>query len=68
MSRRVRQLLRFVPVVSAFPPPCLACVGWQGDMCLNHKLTGVEGIYDHYTYWKERRDAMTLLADFLVTH
>jgi integrase len=25
------------------------------EMCLNHKLTGVEGIYDQHTYYPERR-------------
>lgn len=36
------------------------------EMCLNHKLTGVEGIYDQYSYWKERREALALWADHLV--
>lgn len=35
------------------------------EMCLNHKLAGVEGIYDQYSYWKERRDALCLWADHL---
>ncbi len=26
------------------------------EMCLNHKVTGVVGIYDKHTYWKERRN------------
>jgi len=26
-------------------------------MCLNHKLTGIEGIYNVYTYFDERKDA-----------
>ncbi|WP_334166345.1 integrase family protein [Achromobacter mucicolens] len=37
------------------------------EMCLNHKLKGVEGIYDQYSYWKERRDALTRWADHLMT-
>ncbi|MCO8353490.1 tyrosine-type recombinase/integrase [Burkholderia multivorans] len=32
------------------------------EMCLNHKLPGVEGIYDQYTYWDERRDALVRWA------
>ena len=28
------------------------------EMCLNHKLTGVEGIYDQHTYYSERRQAL----------
>ncbi len=35
------------------------------EMCLNHKLKSVEGIYDQYSYWKERRDALALWADHL---
>lgn len=37
------------------------------EMCLNHKLKGVEGIYDQYSYWKERREALTLWAEHLTT-
>ncbi|AVG38378.1 tyrosine-type recombinase/integrase [Achromobacter insolitus] len=36
------------------------------EMCLNHKLKSVEGIYDQYSYWKERREALALWADHLV--
>ncbi|MGT2471539.1 tyrosine-type recombinase/integrase [Paraburkholderia terrae] len=35
------------------------------EMCLNHKLAGVEGIYDQYTYYHERRAALELWAGFL---
>lgn len=28
------------------------------EMCLNHKLTGVEGIYDRHNYYEERRAAL----------
>ncbi|MGF6610628.1 integrase [Paraburkholderia sp. WSM4175] len=35
------------------------------EMCLNHKLKGVEGIYDQYTYYDERRAALELWARFL---
>ena len=35
------------------------------EMCLNHKLTGVEGIYDRHNYFEERRHALGLWADFL---
>lgn len=35
------------------------------EMCLNHKLKGVEGIYDQYSYWKERREALCLWANHL---
>ncbi|MBN3789720.1 site-specific integrase [Burkholderia sp. Ac-20353] len=37
------------------------------EMCLNHKLKGVEGIYDQYTYYDERRRALELWAQFLMT-
>lgn len=32
------------------------------ERCLNHKLRGVEGIYDRYDYFKERKEALELLA------
>lgn len=35
------------------------------EMCLNHKLRGVEGIYDQHTYYEERRAALELWAQFL---
>lgn len=38
------------------------------EMCLNHKLPGVEGIYDQYTYYEERRHALTVWASFLEDH
>lgn len=37
------------------------------EMCLNHKLRGVEGIYDQHTYYEERRAALELWAKFLTT-
>ncbi|WP_053293184.1 tyrosine-type recombinase/integrase [Burkholderia pseudomallei] len=37
------------------------------EMCLNHKLAGVEGIYDQYTYWDERKAALDLWAAYLAT-
>ncbi|MCM8858043.1 MAG: site-specific integrase [Candidatus Thiodiazotropha sp.] len=33
------------------------------ERCLNHKLQGVEGIYDRYDYLEERRQALSQLAD-----
>ncbi len=35
------------------------------EMCLNHKLPGVEGIYDLHNYYSERREAFELWANFL---
>ena len=35
------------------------------EMCLNHKLAGVEGIYDQYGYYEERRNAYNLWVSFL---
>ena len=32
------------------------------EKCLNHKLKGVEGIYDHYDYFEERKEALEVLA------
>ena len=36
------------------------------EMCLNHKLSGVEGIYDRHTYFDERKEALEKWARFLV--
>lgn len=36
------------------------------EMCLNHKLAGVEGIYDVHTYFEERKKALTIWAEYLV--
>lgn len=35
------------------------------ERCLNHKLKGVEGIYNRYDYLDERREALEKLADIL---
>lgn len=32
------------------------------EKCLNHKLKGVEGIYDHYDYFEERKEALEQLS------
>jgi len=43
----------------------LASIGVAGhvaERCLNHKLKGVEGIYDRYDYLDERREALEKLA------
>ena len=37
------------------------------EMCLNHKLPGVEGIYDQHTYYDERRGALEKWSDFLTS-
>lgn len=36
------------------------------EMCLNHKLPGVEGIYDVHTYFDERKEALTRWGDYLI--
>jgi len=33
------------------------------ERCLNHKIKGVEGVYDRYDYFKERKQALNLIAD-----
>jgi hypothetical protein len=32
------------------------------ERCLNHKVRGVEGIYDRYDYLEERREAIQAIA------
>lgn len=36
------------------------------EMCLNHKLAGVEGIYDVHTYFEERKEALKVWGEYLV--
>lgn len=36
------------------------------ERCLNHKLRGVEGIYDRYDYFEERREALIQVAKKIV--
>ena len=40
------------------------------EKCLNHKLKGVEGIYDRYDYFDERKLAHQAVADLIapITH
>jgi|SRR5450830_30068 len=35
------------------------------EMCLNHKLPGVEGIYDRHNYFNERKEALSIWGDYL---
>ena len=35
------------------------------EMCLNHKLPGVEGIYDQHSYYEERRTALNIWGNYL---
>ncbi|GAB1145552.1 MAG: tyrosine-type recombinase/integrase [Shewanella algae] len=35
------------------------------ERCLNHKLKGVEGIYDRHDYLEERREALTKLTEWI---
>jgi len=39
--------------------------GHVAERCLNHKLKGVEGIYNRHDYLPERKDALEKLADHL---
>ncbi|MFA0124777.1 integrase, partial [Vibrio sp. 10N.261.48.A2] len=42
------------------------------ERCLNHKLKGVEGIYDRYDYFEERKEALekvtTRVKDYIETN
>lgn len=35
------------------------------ERCLNHRIKGVEGIYNRHQYLEERREALVLLADLM---
>lgn len=43
----------------------LGVPGHVAERCLNHKLKGVEGIYDRHDYFEERKEALALLAERL---
>ena len=36
------------------------------ERCLNHRIKGVEGIYNRYQYFEERKAALMLWCDLLV--
>jgi len=55
LRRTTRSLLASLTV-----PPHIA------ERCLNHKLKGVEGIYDRYDYFEERKKANSKLADMII--
>jgi len=35
------------------------------ERCLNHKIEGMEGVYDRGDYFRERKAALELWAEFL---
>ncbi len=37
------------------------------ERCLNHRIKGVEGIYNRYQYFDERKRALDLWANMLVS-
>lgn len=37
------------------------------ELCLNHKLKGVEGVYDQYDYFDERKEALSQLANLVAS-
>ncbi|EEY8064480.1 site-specific integrase, partial [Escherichia coli] len=37
------------------------------ERCLNHRIKGVEGIYNRYQYFNERRDALAKWTNLLVS-
>ena len=40
--------------------------GHVAERCLNHKLKGVEGIYDRYGYFEERKIVFIKLSEMLI--
>ncbi|WP_370425873.1 tyrosine-type recombinase/integrase [Pantoea vagans] len=56
LRRTSRSLLASLTV-----PPHVA------ERCLNHKLKGVEGIYDRYDYFEERKEALYHLTGLLIS-
>ncbi|WP_423185362.1 tyrosine-type recombinase/integrase [Alishewanella sp. d11] len=43
----------------------LGVPGYVAERCLNHKLQGVEGIYNQHDYFDERKEALASLANYL---
>ncbi len=43
----------------------IGIAGHVAERCLNHKLKGVEGIYDRYDYLDERREALEKISKLL---
>jgi len=41
--------------------------GYIAERCLNHKIRGIEGVYNRHDYLEERRDALNQLASLLVS-
>ena len=41
--------------------------GHVAERCLNHKLKGVEGIYDRYDYFDERREALAKVEGLVLS-
>jgi phage FluMu protein Com len=37
-------------------------VGHVAERCLNHKLKGVEGVYNQHDYFEERKEAINILS------
>lgn len=54
LRRTCRSLLASLSV-----PPHIA------ERCLNHKIEGVQGIYDRYDYFEERKEALNHLSNHL---
>lgn len=54
-----------------FRRTCRSLLAEQGvpshiaERCLNHKIKGVEGIYDRYDYFDERLNALNLVANLI---
>jgi hypothetical protein len=47
----------------------LAALGIEShiaERCLNHKVKGIEGVYNHHDYLDERRHALDLWAELLL--
>ncbi len=46
----------------------LAALGVEAhiaERCLNHRIRGIEGVYNRHDYFDERRKALELWAEFL---
>ena len=39
--------------------------GHIAELCLNHKLKGIEDVYDRYNYFDEREKALTKMTELV---
>jgi integrase len=39
---------------------------FDSERCLNHKIKGIEGVYDRYDYFKERKEGFNIISNIIM--